>query len=84
MVAPIGDPRMADFVAWLDVINRRAERSTGFIWRLHDESGNATTGISVSVTRPRKAKITITTRTKAIISVTCTSVTEWTMLCERS
>jgi hypothetical protein len=42
MVARIDDPKMADFVAWLDVINRLAERSTGFIWRLHDESGNAT------------------------------------------
>ena len=42
MVAPIDDPKMADFVAWLDVINRHAERSTGFVWRLHDESGNAT------------------------------------------
>ena len=41
-VAPIDDPRMADFVAWLDVINRLAERSTGFVWRLHDASGNAT------------------------------------------
>ena len=42
MVAPIDDSRMADFVAWLDVINRLAERSTGFVWRLHDDSGNAT------------------------------------------
>jgi len=42
MVARIDDPKMADFVAWLDVINRLAERSTGFVWRLHDESGNAT------------------------------------------
>jgi hypothetical protein len=42
MVAPIDDPKMADFVAWLDVINRHAERSTGFVWRLHDQSGNAT------------------------------------------
>lgn len=42
MVAPVDDPRMLDFVAWLDVINRLAERSTGFVWRLHDESGNAT------------------------------------------
>ena len=41
-VARIDDPRMSDFVAWLDVINRLAERSTGFVWRLHDESGNAT------------------------------------------
>jgi hypothetical protein len=42
LVAPIDDPRLAGFVEWLDVINRLAERSTGFVWRLHDESGNAT------------------------------------------
>jgi hypothetical protein len=42
MVAPIDDPRMAGFVAWLDEVNALAERSPGFVWRLQDESGNAT------------------------------------------
>lgn len=33
---------MADFVANLDRINALAEQSPGFIWRLKDESGDAT------------------------------------------
>lgn len=41
-VAPMDDPRMADFVAWLDEINRLAERSPGFVWRLQGDNGNAT------------------------------------------
>ena len=36
------DPVMADFVAQLDEINALAEASDGFVWRLKDESGNAT------------------------------------------
>ena len=34
--------RLADSVAALDSINALAERSPGFVWRLKDESGNAT------------------------------------------
>ncbi len=34
--------RLADFVAALDRVNALAERSPGFVWRLKDESGNAT------------------------------------------
>ncbi len=48
------------------------------------ESGSATAGMSVSATRPRKTKITATTRTKAITSVVVTSSTEWTIVSERS
>ncbi|MFT4567842.1 MAG: hypothetical protein ACI9FN_002810 [Saprospiraceae bacterium] len=40
--APIDDPLIADFVADLDRINYLAEQSDGFIWRLMDEVGNAT------------------------------------------
>jgi len=40
--APIDDPLIADFVADLDRINLLAEQSEGFIWRLEDEAGNAT------------------------------------------
>lgn len=40
--APIGDPVVAEFVARLDEINALADRSPGFVWRLKDESGNAT------------------------------------------
>lgn len=43
MLAPdINHPIMADFVAQLDSINRLAEQSDGFIWRLKEENGNAT------------------------------------------
>lgn len=36
------DPRVAAFVKALDLVNGIAERSEGFVWRLKDESGNAT------------------------------------------
>ena len=39
---PLDDPRMADFVGNLDAINALAETSEGFVWRLKDETGNAT------------------------------------------
>ena len=42
MLAPIDSPVMADFVANLDSINALAETSEGFVWRLKDESNNAT------------------------------------------
>jgi hypothetical protein len=42
LIAPQGDPRTADFFAALDRINALAEASAGFVWRLQDESGNAT------------------------------------------
>ena len=48
------------------------------------ESGRATTGIKVSVARPRNAKMTRMTRTKAMKSVVCTSETECTIVNERS
>jgi hypothetical protein len=39
---PLTDPRIAEFVANLDAVNAIAESSPGFVWRLKDESGNAT------------------------------------------
>jgi hypothetical protein len=42
MLAPIDSPVMADFVANLDRINSVAENSEGFVWRLKDDSNNAT------------------------------------------
>ena len=36
------DPRMADFVDNLALVNGIADRSPGFVWRLQDDSGNAT------------------------------------------
>lgn len=42
MLAPIDSPVMADFVANLDRINLLAENSSGFVWRLKDDTNNAT------------------------------------------
>ena len=42
LLAPIDDPRIADFVAQLDEINFLADQSPGFVWRLKSDSGNAT------------------------------------------
>src|ERR1700678_4289780 len=39
---PTDDPRMATFMTNLDRINTLAERSEGFVWRLKDNSNNAT------------------------------------------
>lgn len=38
----IHDPIMADFVALIDDINALAESDNGFVWRLKDDTGNAT------------------------------------------
>lgn len=40
--APLDTPLMADFTNNLDRINALAEASEGFVWRLKDDSGNAT------------------------------------------
>ena len=40
-IAPMDDPLMADFVAWLDEINGLGERSPGFVWRLKGEGGTS-------------------------------------------
>jgi hypothetical protein len=42
MKEPLGSPSMADFVANLERINALAEQASGFVWRLKDESGDAT------------------------------------------
>jgi hypothetical protein len=42
LIAPLGDPRIADFVAQLDPINALADEAPGFVWRLQSSSGNAT------------------------------------------
>ncbi len=40
--APMDDPSIDDFRTNLDPINALAEASPGFVWRLQDETGNAT------------------------------------------
>jgi len=42
LCAPLDSPELADFVALLPEINGAAERSAGYVWRLQDESGDAT------------------------------------------
>src|ERR1700759_1217083 len=42
LLAPIDDPKIADFVAQLDEINALADKSPGFVWRLKSDSGNRT------------------------------------------
>lgn len=42
MLYPIDHPGMAGFVRALDPINALADTASGFVWRLQDESGNAT------------------------------------------
>jgi len=40
--APLDQPLMQGFVEQLEHINALAERSPGFVWRLQDDSGDAT------------------------------------------
>ena len=42
LIAPIDDPRIAEFVAQLEPINALADAAPGFVWRLKSESGDAT------------------------------------------
>jgi hypothetical protein len=42
LLAPIDDPLIAGFVAGLDPVNAIADAAAGFLWRLQDDSGNAT------------------------------------------
>ena len=42
VLAPLDDPLMAGFVDQLDPLNALADASPGFVWRLQDEAGDAT------------------------------------------
>ena len=42
-VAPLDDPALADFVDNLQLINALGDASPGFVWRLQDQFGAATT-----------------------------------------
>jgi hypothetical protein len=42
LVAPLDDPRLADFHANLDRINELGDRSPGFVWRHRTPEGNST------------------------------------------
>ena len=41
-LGPVGSPVLADFVAALEPINRIADQSPGFVWRLQTPEGDAT------------------------------------------
>jgi hypothetical protein len=41
LLAPLDDPKIAEFVNQLDAINAIADNAPGFVWRLKSESGNA-------------------------------------------
>ena len=56
-LAPLETPIMAEFTDNLDRINALAEASEGFIWRLQDDSGNAT---SIEVMTDPKAVLNVT------------------------
>jgi len=42
LIAPVDDPKIAEFVAQLDPVNALADTAPGFVWRLQPSSGNAT------------------------------------------
>jgi hypothetical protein len=41
-LAPLESEQLADFVAQLEPVNARADAAPGFVWRLQDEDGDAT------------------------------------------
>ena len=42
LIAPKGDPAVQPFFDALDAVNALADAAPGFVWRLQDDSGNAT------------------------------------------
>lgn len=42
LLAPLDAPEIAEFVAALDPVNALADAAPGFVWRLQDDEGNAT------------------------------------------
>lgn len=42
LVAPLGDPRVAEFEAAIERVNALGDRSPGWVWRLQTEDGDAT------------------------------------------
>lgn len=42
LLAPLDSPQLEEFTTNLDRINALAEQSKGFVWRLKDDSNNAT------------------------------------------
>jgi hypothetical protein len=42
LIAPVDDPKVAEFMNQLEPINSLADCAPGFVWRLQSSSGNAT------------------------------------------
>lgn len=42
LLHPLDDPRLAEFVEGLAIVNRLADHAPGFVWRLQSEEGDAT------------------------------------------
>lgn len=45
MIAILDDPLMADFVQQLDEVNKIADESPGFVWRLKSDEGSSSSYI---------------------------------------
>src|SRR5215831_17118315 len=84
LIAPIDDPRIAEFVAQLAPINALADQAHGFVWRLQSASGNATDIVTMRGTPPsfstcpfgnllRHCAITLTNRTTPVSCATVPS-----------
>jgi hypothetical protein len=69
MLAPLDSELMADFVSNLDSINRLAEESEGFVWRLIEDP-DVITGIEVFQDSFIVVNMSVWTSTKALFDFT--------------
>jgi Domain of unknown function (DUF3291) len=67
--APMDDPLIDDFRENLDRINELAEASPGYVWRLQDDSGNAT-GIKAYEDELEIVNLTVWTSIEALADFT--------------
>jgi hypothetical protein len=67
--APMDDPLIDDFRENLDRINELAEASPGYVWRLQDDSGNAT-GIKAFEDELEIVNLTVWTSIEALADFT--------------
>jgi hypothetical protein len=67
--APMDDPLIDDFRNNLDPVNALAEATPGFVWRLQDESGNAT-GIKPYEDELEIVNLTVWTSVEALADFT--------------
>ena len=53
----LDDPIMKEFVDFLEPVNKFAEESEGFVWRLKDEEGRSSSFIESPFSQLRKRRI---------------------------